>query len=140
MILIKKIDTLKELDELLPVILAFHAQMEFYSLYSASGFIGFITMNFFSNDFGIWICKKDNEIIGYTIVFISYRFFEKECTIIDAYIKENNESITSIGFETIENWAKAKECKYLSCYTLRDIGIGKKYGFKNKFNFMTKEI
>ena len=137
---IKKIDTLKELDELLPVILEFHAKMEFYSLYSACGFIGFLMMNFFNNDFGIWIYKKDNEILGYAIVSISYRFFEKECSIVDAYIKENNESVTSIGFEEIEDWAKIKGCKYLSCYTLRDIGIGKKYGFKNKFNFMIKEV
>lgn len=140
MILIKKIDTFKELDKLLPIIFEIHSKSDFYNLYSISGFIGYLTLGLQSPNMGIWIVQIDNAIIGYAIAIIEVRFFERECIIQDAYIKENKEEIVSVCYKEIEEWAKQNGCKYLSCYTERDMAIDKKYGFKSKLVYMTKEV
>ena len=138
MITVKKIESFKELDKILPLIEEFHRKG--YVYYSLSGFLGLITANLLMPYFSIWYAMDDDRIIGYTTAVIEIRFFEKGCTILDAYMIENNEKVSKIFYEEIEDWAINNGCDFLFCFTTREGAIERKYDFEFYNCFLIKKL
>lgn len=140
MTMISRLKEPEELDQILPLIIEFHANNLFYSYYSLSSFIAFITNNCISPFFSIWIAKENDAIVGYAIATIDIKYQVKECIIYDAYSKSTDTDIVKLCFEEIEDWAKDSGCKYISCYSDRAEALEKKYGFEKVSTFMIKKL
>lgn len=140
--MIQRVTTLKELDELLPMIQEAHESkyFKFYDLYTWSGFVYYLVSNLWSPYFGIWKIIECEELAGYFILEVVTRFLTKECLTLESYMTTNDGNLSEEGKEVAVAWAKEQGCEHISCYTVRDEAISRKWGFDNVSSFMTKKL
>lgn len=125
-----KIKTMRELDDIIPMIKTLHEEQGLDKFFSLSGFLTWIAFNLPLENFQVWKVIDNDRLIGYCISQITTRYFELECSIVDAYMVINDPEFTQQAFEFIEKWGKEKGCTLLSCSSMRDMALQKKYGFE----------
>ena len=148
MIFNKQITTLRELDELLPMIEGFHKTQPWCGLFPFTGYLLCLTLNF--TNLGIWGWWEEHEaieepiLIGYVIAGLQMTNMVKECIFYEAYSAINHPlKYTREGFETVKEWGKNNGAEILSMYTeserVRDAGI-KRYGFEVSRYYLTQRL
>lgn len=137
---IKKVTDFKELDELIPLIQKLHAEIGSEKYVSLLGYLSWIAINFPLENFQVWKGEKEGVVKGYIITQITQRYFVPECHIVDAFIEENDEEITSQVYQHIIDWAKSKGCNQLSINSTRSKAFERKYGFDYVGTTMIKKI
>jgi hypothetical protein len=140
--MIAKIATLKELDEMLPMIQEAHESkyFKFYDQYTYSGFVHYLVNNLWSPYFGIFKITESDEIVGYFILETISRFLTKECLVLESFMTKNDGLLSDEGHDFAVAWAKEQGCEHISCYTVRDDAIKRKWDFNNVSSFMIKKL
>lgn len=137
---IRKLTEIKEIDEIIPLIQKLYQELGIDKYLSLAGYISWITISFPSSNFQIWKGVDGEVVKGYLIAHITQRFLVSECSIIDAFIEVNDESVTREVYDFIINWAKSEGCKQLSIVSKRDKAFVKKYGFEEFGTILIQKI
>lgn len=137
----EKIISIEELDEIAPFVEKLHKQHGLYKFISHTGFMTEMALKLPQTEtYAVWKFIENEKVVGYSIVEITGRHFQKECMIVDAYTEINDEETTKRLFDQVCIWAEEKGCKILSCHTHRDSGIKEKYGFETYGTLLMKRI
>jgi len=131
MIGFKRIETLQELDAVLPMIGALHKTQKYCKLFPHSGFLLWLTFNF--TNLAIWVAYEDSRVVGYEIVTIQNLYTVKEALILEAFIDRPHSEISEQVFKEVVAYAMENGCQLLSMFTENDKvaeACRDKYGFE----------
>lgn len=135
-----KVVSIRELDEILPMIEKLHKDFGMDEFISLSGFITWISLKLPLANFNVWKITEESKTVGYVIAEITQRYFENECMIVDAYMEKNDTAFTKEMFTFVKDWAESNNCTILSCHTKRVHAMSRAYGFKPYGMIMMQRI
>ena len=145
----EKIDTFKELDEILPMIEGLHKSQEYCRLFPHSAYLLWLTLSFNTPMMGIWVCYESDsfdsqsEPVGYIIATLSDIHGTKEVLLYEAYAKSGGVDVKKEMLSEITEWARSNGAVRLSMYTenekVKDTMM-KRYGFELSRYHLVKEV
>lgn len=138
---VKKVTTVGEIDELIPLIKRVHMFAGISKYISLTGYLTWLVSNLPSPNFAIWYgTDSDLKPTWFVVVQVQVRNLKLECSIADAYMDGVDTEFSEEMFEYIEAWAKDHSCELLSCYSNRPEALARKYNFDKFGTVMIKAI
>jgi len=138
---INKVETAREIDDLLPMIKKIYDNTPLGKHISISGYIGWLLMNIPRPDFEIWYAiNEHSEVCGFVVIEKVTRLFTFECHIHDAYMGWNDPRFSEQILDDIETWAADKQCQTISMYSNRSDALSKRFGFETAGTLLIKAI
>jgi hypothetical protein len=137
---INQATTVREIDDIVPLIDRLYEKSVIGRYISRSGYIAWLTMNIANPDFAIWYVTEGTEVKGFCILQKTLRLFEFECHVHDAFMGWYDTEFSEKFMESIESWAEDKQCTTISCLTSRPDGMSKRFGFEKAGSLMMKAI
>ena len=139
----KRITTYEELDGILPMLEDFHKTQHYCTLFPHSGYLAWLTSNFYN--LAIWVVytESNNCPVGYAILQVQPNNGVREALIYEAYSDVKDMDATKRLFDEIQQSAKNGGCQLLSCYTDREKDVDafcKRYGFEVNRVYLTKRL
>lgn len=145
MITYKKIETLKELDKILPMIESFHKTLEYCQLFPHSAYLLWLIFNFRTPAMGVWVCYDSfvKAPVGYIIATIEETHTMKEVLAYEAFSRFEDEEIKQKILTEVMAWGKSNGCIRVSMFTENEKVMNtmvKRYGFRLSRYQLVKEV
>jgi len=138
---IERITSVRQIDDILPMMMEAHKNGELYQGKSLAAYIYYCAFNLmFQDQFAILVFRNEEKAVGYIIAHIGNNQFENHCSIVDAHMVEYDLEATQRAYDMIEDWAISNNCIFMETISVRAEAVCRRYGFEPVSQYLRKSI